>query len=77
MTNSLRGIANTANAMFASSPGFVSCAIRSHNPPVLEFELATSTDAERFRMHLEVHSTGTGFRHQIDPRNPAVVLQYR
>lgn len=77
MTSKLKGIANSANAMFASSPGFVGCAVRSQDPPILEFKLATTIDAERFKIHLEVHSTGTGFRHQIDPNNPAVVLQYR
>ena len=70
-------IAESANAIFASSPGFVGCAVRSHDPPILEFQLATNMDAERFKMHLELHSTGTGFRHRIDLRNPAVLLQYR
>ena len=70
-------IAKSANAMFASSPGFVGCAVRSHQPRILEFRLATTMDAERFKTHLELHGTGTGFRHEIDPRNPAVLLQYR
>jgi len=73
--SNLETIAKSANAVFASSPGFVGCAIRSHDPPVLEFKLATNTDAIRFKAHLELHSTG--FRHEIDPRNPAVLLQYR
>lgn len=77
MTIKLLSIAGSANAVFASSPGFVACAVRSHDPPILEFRLATNMDAERFRVHLELRSTGTGFRHQIDPRNPAVVLQHR
>ena len=77
MTRKLKSIANWANAMFASSPGFVGCTVRSHDPPILEFKLVTNVDAERFKTHLELHSTGTGFRHQIDPNNPAVVLQYR
>jgi hypothetical protein len=77
MVNNLKSIAHSANAVFASSPGFVGCVVRSREPPVLEFSLATDTDAERFMKHLEAHSTGTGFRHQIDPRDPAVLLQYR
>ena len=77
MTSKLENIANSANAIFASSPGFVGCVVRSHDPPILEFKLVTNMDAERFRIHLELHSTGTGFRHQIDPNNPTVVLQYR
>ena len=77
MANNLKSIAHSANAIFARSPGFVGCVVRSHDPPVLEFSLATDTDAEQFMKHLEAHSTGTRFRHQIDPRNPAVVLQYR
>jgi hypothetical protein len=77
MTNNLEGIAQSANAAFASSPGFVGCAVRSHHPPILEFRLATHSDAERFKIHLELHNSGLGFRHEIDPRNPAVLLQYR
>ena len=75
--SNLGRIAKSANAMFASSPGFVGCAVRSHHPPILEFRLATNMDAERFKMHLELHNSGLGFRHEIDPRNPAVLLQYR
>ncbi len=77
MTGNLERIAHSARVMFASSPGFVGCAVRSLDPPILEFELATNKDAERFKAHLELHSTGTGFRHQIDPENPAVLLQHR
>lgn len=77
MAGELERLANSANAMFASSPGFVRCAVRSYDPPILEFVLATNKDAERFKLHLELHSTDTGFRHQLDPRNPAVLLQYR
>ena len=73
----LERIANSANAMFANSPGFVRCTVRSHDPPILEFKLVTKLVAARFKTHLELHSAGTGFRHQIDPRNPAVLLQYR
>ena len=61
--------------MIASAPGFVACAVRSHDPAVLEFEFATEQGAQRFKAHLEAHSTG--FRHQLDPKNPAVVLQFR
>jgi len=71
----LERIAKQADAVFASSPGFVGCTVRSHDPPVLEFELETSTDARRFKVHLDAHSRG--FRHEIDPRNPVVLLQYR
>ena len=77
MNSILKSIAESASATFASSPGFLDCGVRSHDPPILEFKLVTNMDAERFKMHLERHSTGTGFRHQIDPNNPAVVLQYR
>jgi hypothetical protein len=75
--SNLDRIASSANAVFASSPGFVGCVVRSQQPPILEFELATDTDARRFKTHLEIHSAGTGFRHQIDPRNPAALLQFR
>jgi hypothetical protein len=77
MTRNLERIAHSANAMFASSPGFLGCAVRSQQPPILEFRLATNMDAERFKMHLERHNTGLGFRHEIDPRNPAMLLQHR
>jgi len=77
MTRKLENTVNWAKAMFASSPGFVSCAVRSDAPPILEFKFATKLAAERFKVHLELHSPDSGFRHQIDPRNPAVVLQYR
>jgi hypothetical protein len=76
-TSSLDRIARSASMMFASSPGFVRCAVRSHDPPVLEFVLATHKDAERFKTHLDLHSAETGFRHQIDPENPVLLLQYR
>jgi hypothetical protein len=77
MTRNLERIAHSANAMFASSPGFLGCAVRSQQPPILEFRLATHMAAERFKMHLERHNTGLGFRHEIDPRNPAMLLQHR
>ena len=77
MTLDLESIALSANAAFASSPGFSGCAIRSRDPPILEFRLATDTDAKRFKVHLERHNTGLGFRHEIDARNPTVLLQYR
>lgn len=77
MIRDLESIAYSANAVFASSPGFIGCAVRSHHPPILEFRLATHIDAERFKVHLERHNSGLGFRHEIDPRNPAVLLQYR
>ncbi len=77
MSSSLERIARSASVMFASSPGFVGCAVRSLDPPILQFELANNRDAERFKTHLELHSAGTGFRHEIDARNPAVLLQYR
>jgi hypothetical protein len=77
MTLELESIALSANAAFASSPGFLGCAVRSRDPPILEFRLASDVDAQRFKMHLEGHNAGLGFRHEIDPKNPAVLLQYR
>ena len=77
MTFDLEDVAHSANAAFASSPGFLGCAVRSHEPPILEFRFAGDSDAQRFKAHLERHNTGLGFRHEIDPRNPAVLLQYR
>ena len=77
MTLDLESIALGANAAFASSPGFKECAVRSVEPPILEFRLTSEADAKRFKVHLERHNTGLGFRHEIDASNPAVVLQYR
>ena len=74
-TGSLESIAAAATAMFASSPGFVGCTVLSRDPPILEFELTNEEAAQRFKAHLEAQSTG--FRHQFDPNNPAVVLQFR
>ena len=77
MTLDLENIAVSANAAFASSPGFKGCAVRSVEPPILEFRLASEADAKRFKVHLDRHNTGLGFRHEIDARNPVVVLQCR
>ena len=77
MTSELENIASSASAAFATSAGFIGCTVRSHDPPVLEFRLATDTDAQRFKLHLERHNAGLEFRHEVDPENPAVVLQHR
>jgi hypothetical protein len=68
MTLDLESIALSANAVFATSPGFMCCAVRSCDPPVIEFRLASDVNARRFKGHLEGHNAGVGFRHEIDQR---------
>jgi len=58
MSGDLESIALAANAVFASSPGFKGCGVRSSEPPVLEFRLASAADALRFKGHLKGHNAG-------------------
>jgi hypothetical protein len=71
----LDALADSANAAFGPAEGYVGCLVRSYEPPILSFELASSVDAEAFKAHLEVMLSP--YRHEIDPDNPTVVLEYR
>jgi hypothetical protein len=71
----LNALADSANGAFGPAEGYLGCLVRSYDPPILSFELASSADAGAFKSHLE--QMLSPYRHEIDPENPTVVLEYR
>ena len=77
MGEDLATLAKRANdVMRGRADGFIECRVRSHEPPVLEFQFAGPVEAHKFLLVRQADRSSP-FKYAMAPGRVDTVLEYR